>query len=1126
MKTHLIVLLFLSSAVLSAQTISEAEALQEAQTFINAQNVRTRGLNKVASPAKLSLVKTGLAPESKKSAYYVFSSSEEGGGFVIVSGDSRTTHKVLGFSPDGQFRADHMPANVQAWLDSYAEQIDVIAKTNSVINQGTGMEEAVGNVVVAPLITTQWQQGAPCNGKCPAIGAETTLVGCSAVAAGQIMNYYRWPQKGQGSIRYEWNASEIERDFTQSTYNYDNLDIAQLLFDVAAGCKTNFGTDGSGAYESDLGRALIRYFNYDKSMQMHYRSKITILTGQYGSYECLPGWDDEEWDDMLRRELDARRPILYGGTYVSGNSGEGHEFLCDGYDDAGYFHFNWGWGGYCDGWYLTSSLHPEYAVGTNYNSRQTALIGLKPNEGGEMWYGHYGSLRFLWGLGDTVDVRYCYENEVSHKKFYGSPNTYELSGEKFGTKYDNIPNALPADMPDGTYRKYLVCNEPGTDAYHTLEYGYASDGEELAETFTWVDVTNGVGTESSSRKFSASVEGAKVEYYVLNDDEVKITNISASTDTPKLEGKATYRGKEYTVTEIQYNLGQLKPVYPTTIKRMTTRINADVEAEFPAGLEELALTYEGTHLALPSTLRSLKLIGYKGTSLTLPSSLEDIVGFSTPELTELTVPASVRLLPEFDGTDYSKMFVARKLISLVFEDGCKVKKIPYQGFSEHNRLARLILPEGLEQIGDEAFVGCTALKEVALPNSVREIGDKAFSGCTSLVSFTVSDDSQLEKLGLLSFNYCTKLTQFNFPASLKVVNNPFADAPITQADLSRTQIEDANLEFLNCKSLVSVILPNTLTRITSLNIGKATSLVIPRSVGTIENLNAPSLASLIIPASVTYFGDSKLAAGANVICEATTPPAGKGLTCMARSGSYYRDMTLYIPEGTSSAYSNYKYIPTGLHSEYYYYSPLVEMVKSADPINLISSEDGVTVMGSTDIGGTLQIPASVSTPSGEAEVRSIGDNAFSNNATLTAIDIPSTVGTTIAASTRAIFAAAGIGTATGIGNYAFAYCPNLETVTVHWDSPLTIPANAFEGIDLSERMLVVPDHTSSDYRSASVWKQFGIIIEETALGIGSPISAGNATAAQTPVYDLLGHRTKQATRPGIYIQGGKKFMVK
>lgn len=1123
MKVLLIAILSFLSVALSAQTISEEDALQEAQKFIHAQNTRATGHRKFANGSTLSLIKTGMAPESKKSAYYVFSPSVDGeDGFVIVSGDSRTTHKILGYSPTGSFCADNLPANVQAWLDSYAEQIDIIAKANSMINQGTGMEEAVGNVVVAPLISTQWQQDDPYNSKCPTIGAERTLLGCSAVAVGQIMNYYKWPRQGRGSIQYESNTSVVEKDFTQSTYDYDNIDTPQFLYDVAVGCKTIFGTDASSAYESDMGRALIKYFDYDKGMQIHYRGRVTILTGQYGYSESLPVWNDEEWDNMLRRELDAHRPILYGGTYVSGNSGTGHELVCDGYDDAGYFHFNWGWGGYCDGWYVTSSLHPEYSNGTNYNSRQTAIIGLKPNEGGQMRYGTFGNLNFVWGLSDSVNVMYCYENESTHMKFYGKPNTYELNAKKYGIKYDNIPNELPNDMPDGTYRKYLVCNEPGTDTYQLLEYGYASDDAELAETFTWVDVEEGRGTESSSRKFSAPVDGAQIEYYVLNDNEVKITNISPSNNSPKLEEKVTYRDKEYTVTEIQYNLDKLSPVYPNTIKRMTTRISSDVEAVFPTGLEELVLTYEGTQLTLPSTLRSLKLMGFKGTTLTLPSSLESIVGLRASELTELTIPASVCLLPEFDGEDYSKMIDARKLTSLTFEDGCKVKKIPYQSFSDYTRLSKLTFSEGLELIDKEAFIGCSALTNVVLPNSVKEIGANAFRGCSNLSSFTVSDDSQLEEIGQWAFDYCGKLTQFNFPASLKLVNNSFGNMGITQADLSKTQLEDVNMEFQNCKSLVSVILPNTLRTITYLNIGKASSLVIPRSVESIENLNAPSLMSLTIPASVTYFGDSKLAAGANVVCEATTPPEGRGLTCMSRSGTYYRNIVIYIPEGTTSAYSEYKYILPRSHSEYFYFSPLIEMVKTSTPVNIIPDENGngVTVMGSTDVGGVLEIPAYVSTNAGQAEVRSIGDHAFSNNATLSAIDIPITVGNSMAAKTRAI------SSSTGIGSHAFAYCPNLEMVTVHWDSPLSISPNTFEGVDLSKLTLLVPETTVPAYKSADVWKEFGEIIEFEPSDINVNTSTSFIDNSDiTPRFTLSGQRATDSYH-GIVIVNGRKVLTR
>ncbi len=52
-------------------------------------------------------------------------------------------------------------------------------------------------------------------------------------------------------------------------------------------------------------------------------------------------------------------PILYGGQSTS----VGHEFVCDGYDGNGYFHFNWGWGGMSDGYFILDALNPN-SVGT------------------------------------------------------------------------------------------------------------------------------------------------------------------------------------------------------------------------------------------------------------------------------------------------------------------------------------------------------------------------------------------------------------------------------------------------------------------------------------------------------------------------------------------------------------------------------------------------------------------------------------------------------------------------------------------------------------------------------------------------------------------------------------------
>ena len=56
-----------------------------------------------------------------------------------------------------------------------------------------------------------------------------------------------------------------------------------------------------------------------------------------------------EWHQMLRKELDAKRPILYT---ASTKSGGGHMFVIDGYTQENYYHVNWGWSGSSNGYYL------------------------------------------------------------------------------------------------------------------------------------------------------------------------------------------------------------------------------------------------------------------------------------------------------------------------------------------------------------------------------------------------------------------------------------------------------------------------------------------------------------------------------------------------------------------------------------------------------------------------------------------------------------------------------------------------------------------------------------------------------------------------------------------------------
>jgi hypothetical protein len=78
----------------------------------------------------------------------------------------------------------------------------------------------------------------------------------------------------------------------------------------------------------------------------------------------------EQFDSILKKEIDAERPILYAGK---SDEGGGHAFVVDGYDNAGNFHINWGGNGSSNG-YFAITKH-------DYKNRQRAFIYIMPDTG-------------------------------------------------------------------------------------------------------------------------------------------------------------------------------------------------------------------------------------------------------------------------------------------------------------------------------------------------------------------------------------------------------------------------------------------------------------------------------------------------------------------------------------------------------------------------------------------------------------------------------------------------------------------------------------------------------------------------------------------------------------------------
>lgn len=133
----------------------------------------------------------------------------------------------------------------------------------------------------------------------------------------------------------------------------------------------------------------------------------------------------------------------------------------------------------------------------------------------------------------------------------------------------------------------------------------------------------------------------------------------------------------------------------------------------------------------------------------------------------------------------------KEKIIIPFEiDGLPVKSIAGKAFEQEYNLRKIVIPDGITNIGELAFYACTNLTDITIPNSVTSLGYSTFSGCTKLEYATLSN--QLTSIETYTFYNCTSLKSIKIPEG------------VTSIDSS---------VFYGCESLKSVILPNTLKSI-------------------------------------------------------------------------------------------------------------------------------------------------------------------------------------------------------------------------------------------------------------------------------------------------------------------------
>ena len=317
----------------------------------------------------------------------------------------------------------------------------------------------------------------------------------------------------------------------------------------------------------------------------------------------------------------------------------------------------------------------------------------------------------------------------------------------------------------------------------------------------------------------------------------------------------------------------------------------------------------------------------------------------------------------------------------------------------------LVIPDGVTNIGDYAFRGCSGLTGVTIPDSVTGIGSGAFEGCGGLTSVTIP--AGVISIGDYVFRGCSSLESITASAS----NANFASQDGILYNKDKTQfiyipkaikgavtIPDGVTSigegaFEGCSGLRSVTIPDSVTNIGNSafsGCGGLTSVTIGNSVTSIGRgafEGCSGLTSLTIPDKVTRIGDSAFR-GCSGLTSVTIPDRVTGIGNWAFEGCSSLE-SITVSESNAS-YASQDGILYNKDKTQFIYIPKA-------------------------IKGTVTIPEGIT---------SIGNSAFEGCSGLTSVTIPDSV--------------------TGIGSHAFDDCSGLTSVTIP-NSVTSIGEAAFDG---------------------------------------------------------------------------------
>ena len=702
----LVLLLALGYSPLQAKRITQWQAQQQAYSFWGKQ-----------MPQKAKAKSRTATTASPSDAYYVF--NNDAGGFVIIAGDDAVA-PVLGYTSTGSFDAENLPDGLKDLLKSYERQIAALGD-NYVANQTATRAAFTGEKL---LKTAEWDQNVPFNKYTPS----NYVTGCVATAGAIVMKHHGYPAKGTGSHSYTWNGKTLTANF-EHTYDWTSMPakydgtndaafdgVARLMADLGVAVEMQYNKDGSGAYIGNLVTALQKHFGY---------SKLSHLM-------AIEDVGAEAWNGRLRDEIDANRPVLYA---ASDPTGGGHAFVIDGYKDES-FSVNWGWGGYCDGFYQIGALNPESAgkpTGDKYNVGQSAVFGMEPSDGTEKVSGmgfrtNVGRLKVL--NMNITDVKMG-QNGVIFSAPIGNTGDQPFNGEVAVA----LMNAKGEMREIVTSSPLTVVNLAAGGYYPSLSFSFVSTVD--AEPGDYLAIV-------------AKEEGSS-EYIELYDQNFERLRLPATGYEPRTFEVRTKMGEGATFKQAETwynpasNFYNGKPVIGSTyyyyltldegISKYFVELNGKLMDDVKSGTAKpnSFIGIEPVYELVVNTYRD-----YQEKELVInlekAGQLKSELAKENPDY---LVYRNIKVNGEIDKRDFDELashyFKSIDLsgAKVVAYDGYKADMVPDYAFDGNTYLEHFKMPAGVRELGFNAFKS-TKLKEIDLPETIEEFGRNTFNACFEL----------------------------------------------------------------------------------------------------------------------------------------------------------------------------------------------------------------------------------------------------------------------------------------------------------------------------------------------------------------------------------------------------------